>query len=165
MPKIKPKENEDLAKGILEAIDLDSYRLTRITTDNIGLQGGEEIDPTPPIMKGKKGENEFSDLETLLQEFNKRFGTDWKDDDKRFVFLTQQLPAEFAKDQNTMNAVKNSDKQNAKITSDKKVDELMQDVIFTYSDLYKKFTDETDFKRQVLDFVFDKIWKQNQPNI
>ncbi len=64
-----------------------------------------------------------------------------------------------------MNAVKNSDKQNAKITSDKKVDELMQDVIFTYSDLYKKFTDETDFKRQVLDFVFDKVWNQNQPDV
>jgi type I restriction enzyme, R subunit len=165
MPKIKPKENEDLAKGILEAIDLDSYRLTRITTDNIGLQGGEEIEPTPPIMKGKKGENEFSYLEEILNEFNKRFGTDWKEDDKRFIFLTQQLPAEFAKDEKTMNAVKNSDKQNAKITSDKKVDELMQEVIFDYSDLYKKFTDETDFKRQVLDFVFDKIWQKNQPNI
>lgn len=165
MPKVKPKENEDLAKGILEAIDLDSYRLKRITTDNIGLQGGEEIEPTPPIMKGKKGENEFNYLEEILNEFNKRFGTDWKEDDKRFIFLTQQLPAEFAKDEKTMNAVKNSDKQNAKITSDKKVDELMQEVIFDYSDLYKKFTDETDFKRQVLDFVFDKIWQKNQPNI
>ncbi len=163
MPKIKPTENEDLAKGILEAIDLESYRLTRITTHNISLQGGEEIDPTPPMMKGKKGENEFNYLEEILNEFNKRFGTDWKEDDKRFIFLTQQLPAEFASDDKTMNAVKNSDKQNAKITSDKKVDELMQNVIFTYSDLYKKFTDEADFKRQVLDFVFDKIWQKNQP--
>jgi hypothetical protein len=41
----------------------------------------------------------------------------------------------------------------------------MQDVIFTYTDLYKKFTDDADFKRQYLDFVFDKVWKQNQPNI
>ena len=32
----------------------------------------------------------------------------------------------------------------------------MQDVIFTYTDLYKKFTDDADFKRQYLDFVFDK---------
>jgi hypothetical protein len=27
--KNKTKENEDLAKGIIEAIDLDSYRLTK----------------------------------------------------------------------------------------------------------------------------------------
>jgi type I restriction enzyme R subunit len=166
MPKIKPKENEDLAKGIIEAIDLDSYRLTRTTTDNIGLKGGEEIDPTPPIMKGKKGENEFNALEAIINDFNTRFGIDnWTDDDKIKAFLFQQLPADFAKDQATVNSVNNSDKQNAKITSDKKVEDLMQDVIFTYTDLYKKFTDDADFKRQYLDFVFDKVWKQNQPNI
>jgi type I restriction enzyme, R subunit len=166
MPKIKPKENEDLAKGILEAIDLDSYRLTRTTTDNIGLIGGEEIEPTPPIMKGKKGENEFTFLEAIINEFNTKFGIDnWSDDDKIKEFLFQQLPADFAKDQDTVNSVNNSDKQNAKITSDKKVEDLMQDVIFTYTDLYKKFTDDVDFKRQYLDFVFDKIWHKNQPNI
>ena len=38
MPKIKPKENEDLAKGILETIDLDSYRLTRVTQANCQCQ-------------------------------------------------------------------------------------------------------------------------------
>ena len=77
------------------------------------------------------------------------------------------MPADLARDQATVNAVINSDKQNAKITSDKKVEDLMQDVIFTYTDLYKKFTDDADFKRQYLDFVFDRIWKQNhniQPN-
>lgn len=167
MPKIKPVEKEDLAKGILEAVDLDSYRLSKTTTDNINLQGGEEINPTPPIMKGKKGENEFDELEVIINEFNTRFGiNNWTDDDKVKNFLFQQLPADLAKDQATVNAVQNSDKQNAKITSDKKVEDLMQDVIFTYTDLYKKFTDDTDFKRQYLDFVFDKIWKQNniQPN-
>jgi type I restriction enzyme R subunit len=161
LPKIKLNENEDLAKGILEAIDLDSYRLTRITTDNIGLKGGEEILPTPPIMKGKKGENEFNPLEAIINEFNTKYGIDnWTDDDKIKAFLFQQLPADFAKDHDTVNSVNNSDKQNAKITSDKKVEDLMQDVIFTYTDLYKKFTDDPDFKRQYLEFVFNQIWNK-----
>ena len=167
MPKIKPTENEDLAKGITEAVDLDSYRLTKTTTDNIKLKGDEELDPTPPIMKGKKGTDEFDELEKIINEFNTRFGIDnWTDDDKVKNFLFEQLPADLARDIATQNAVKNSDKQNAKITADKKVEDLMQDVIFTYTDLYKKFSDDTDFKRQYLDFVFDKIWKQNhnQPN-
>jgi len=168
MPKIKVTENDDLAKGILEAVDLDSYRLTRITEDDIKLAGGGELNPTPPIMKGSKGENEFEKLEAIINEFNTRFGIDsWTDDDKIKQFLFHQLPAQFAKDQATVNTVNNSDKQNAKITSDKKVEDLMQDVIFTYTDLYKKFSDDKDFKRQYLDFVFDKIWKQSnqQPNV
>lgn len=161
IPKIKPEEIEDLAKGILEAIDLDSYRLTRTTQENIKLSGDEELDPTPPVMKGKKGELGFNELDAILKEFNTKFGIDnWTDDDKVKKFLFEQLPADFARDEATVNAVKNSDKQNAKITSDKKVEDLMQDVIFQYTDLYKKFTDDPDFKRQYLDFVFDKIWNQ-----
>jgi type I restriction enzyme, R subunit len=163
LPKIKPNNTEDLAKGILEAVDLDSYRLSKTTTDDIKLEGGTEIDPTPPMMKGKKGENEFNELEKIINEFNTRFGiNNWTDDDKVKNFLFKQLPADFAADQATVNAVVNSDKQNAKITSDKKVEDLMQDVIFTFTDLYKKFTDDADFKRQYLDFVFDKMWKQGQ---
>lgn len=161
LPKIKPEGTDDLAKGILEAIDLDSYRLSIITKENIKLKGDEEIDPTPPTMKGKKGENDFDTLEAIINEFNARFGIDnWSDDDKIKQFLFEQLPKDFIQDVDTVNAVKNSDKQNAKITSDKKVEDLMQDVIFTYTDLYKKFTDDPDFKRQYLDYVFDKIWQQ-----
>ena len=166
MPKIKPTENEDLARGILEAVDLDSYRLSRTTIDNIQLKGEEELDPTPPIMKGKKGTNEFDELKKIINDFNSRFGIDnWTDDDKVKAFLFEQLPADLARDVATQNAVKNSDKQNAKITADKKVEDLMQDVIFTYTDLYKKFSDDADFKRQYLDFVFDKVWKQNHQQL
>ena len=162
MPKIKPTTNDDLAKGITEAVDLDSYRLTKTTTDDIKLKGDIELDPTPPIMKGKKGNEEFDELEKIIHDFNTRFGIDnWTDDDKVKHFLFEQLPADLAKDVATQNAVKNSDRQNAKITADKKVEDLMQDVIFTYTDLYKKFSDDTDFKRQYLDFVFEKVWKQN----
>jgi len=163
IPKIKPEEIEDLARGILESIDLDSYRLTATTKQDIGLSGGEEIDPTPPSMKGKKAELGYDQLEAIISEFNAKFGIDnWTDDDKIKNFLFEQLPADFANDEATVNSVKNSDKQNAKITSDKKVEDLMQDVIFQYTDLYKKFTDDPDFKRQYLDFVFDKIWSGQQ---
>jgi type I restriction enzyme R subunit len=159
LPKIKPQQDDDLAKGILEAIDLDSYRLTRVTTDNIKLAGDEEIDPTSPIGSGKKRDRLFDELEAIINEFNTRYGIDnWTDNDKVKRFLFDQLPADLAKDEATLNAVKNSDKQNAKITADKKVEDLMQDVVFVYTDLYKKFSDDPDFKRQYLDFVFDKLW-------
>ena len=117
------------------------------------------------MMKGKKGEYEFDHLTTIVEEFNSRFGIDnWTDDDKVKLFLFKQLPAELAKDIATQNAVKNSDRQNAKITADKKVEDLMQDVIFTYTDIYKKFSDDADFKRQYLDFVFEKVWSLNHPS-
>ena len=117
-------------------------------------------------MRSGGGDNDFDKLQAIIDEFNSRFGIDnWTDNDKVKRFLFEQLPADLSRDTATVNAVKNSDKQNAKITSDKKVEDLMQDVIFTYTDLYRKFTDDQDFKRQYLDFVFDKLWnlQHNQP--
>jgi len=165
IPKIKPEQDEDLAKGIIEAIDLDSYRVSLTRKEDINLTGEEELDPLPTTIKGGKILGELQQLEAIIKEFNERFGIDnWTDDDKVKNFLFDQLPKDFEKDTATVNAVNNSDKQNAKITSDKKVEDLMQDVIFQFTDLYKKFTDDPDFKRQYLDFVFEKIWNQGTSN-
>ena len=165
IPKIKPEKFEDLAKGILETIDLDSYRLTRTTQENIALKGDEELDPTPPVMKGKKGELEFDELEVIINEFNTKFGIDnWKNSDKIKSFLFEFLPAKLACDKVIVNAIKNSDRQNAKITSDKKVKSLMIDIILEDKNLRKKFTDDPEFKRQYLEIVFKKTWNQVQIN-
>lgn len=160
IPKIKPEGSENLAKGILESIDLDSYRLARAARQDIKPGGEEELGPLPATMKGNKQQSAFDSLGAIIKEFNKRFGIDnWTDNDKVKQYLFEQLPADFAKDEETVGTVRNSDRQNAKIASDKKVEGLIQDVVFTYTDLYKKFTDDPEFKRSYLDFVFKKIWE------
>lgn len=165
MPLIAPEQQEELAEGILEAIELDSYRLSRTTTQDIGLTGGEELEPSPPTMRGKKSEGDIDELEAIVNDFNTRFGVDqWTDDDKIKLFLFTQVPQSVAQDERTQKAIQiahdSNDRQNAKITSDKKVEDLMQDVIFKFTDLYKKFSDDPDFKRQYQDFIFDKVWQQ-----
>jgi type I restriction enzyme R subunit len=54
------------------------------------------------------------------------------------------------------------DKQNAKISSDKKLEDLMQQYLFTQTEIFKKFSDDGDFKRQYKEFVFDTLWQQGQ---
>lgn len=161
IPKLKPVEDEDLAKGILEAIDLDSYRLTRVTTDDIKLAGGGEVSPTPPTMRGGKPEPELDELEAIVRTFNERFGNiDWIKDDKVRKVMFEQIPEQLQQDEKTMQTIRNSRKETARITSDEKVAELVQDFIFTSSDFYKMFVDNADFKRQYLEFIFDKLWRK-----
>lgn len=164
IPKLKPQETEDLAKGIIESINMDSYRLTRETTMNIAMEPDPtELDPAPTDASGRTSEPELDELSNIIKQFNDRFGIDnWTQDDKVKDYLFKQLPQEMQADEATTTAIKNSDRQNAKITSDKKVEELMQDVIFQFTDLYKKFTDDPDFKRQYQEFVFEKMWKSAQ---
>ncbi|GAB5554188.1 MAG: type I restriction endonuclease subunit R [Saprospiraceae bacterium] len=161
IPKIKPTESEDLAKGILEAIELDSYRLSKLTTDNISLIGGEEVAPSPPTMRSGRPEAEMTALEFIIQTFNERFGNiDWMKDDKVRKVIFEELPKQMANDAKHMQTMRNSDRQNARIASDDKVNEMVQDFIFTSTDFYKMFMDNPEFKRQYMDFIFDKVWNQ-----
>ncbi len=165
MPKIAPAQEEAIDQGILEAIELDSYRLSRTTSQDISLTGGQELDPSPPTTRGSRSEAELEGLEAIVNDFNTRFGVDkWSDDDKLKTFLFEQLPKDIANDARTQSAMRvafdTNDQQNARITSDQKVEQMMQEVIFEYTDLYKKFTDDPDFKRQYQDFIFNKLWQQ-----
>ncbi len=162
LPKLSLDTREDLAKGLLQAIEMDSYRLTRQSTQNIVMDNeATAIDPAQAGTGGLAPEPQMEELSRIIREFNDRFGIDdWTQDDKVKNYLFQQLPQEMEQDEATTRAIRNSDRQNARITSDKKVEELMQDVIFQFTDLYKHFTDDPDFKRQYQAFIFEKLWQK-----
>ncbi len=120
------------------------------------------IDP-PPVNSGG-GKSEFDTLENIIKTFNQRFGDiDWTDKDKVHKILTEHLPSEMQADLELIESIKDSpDKQNAKIASDKKLKELMEQYLFTQTEIYKRFTQDTNFQRMYKDFIFDALWQNNR---
>jgi type I restriction enzyme R subunit len=170
LPKLTIDQDEDLAQGIIESIDMDSYRPAKQGTENIGLAAEPGfVTPIPVGVGGGKSELELDTLENILNVFNQRFGDiDWTDKDKVNQFLTEQLPSEMKADKKVMDAISTSpDKQNAKISSDKKVEELMQQYLFTQTEIFKKFSTDKDFQRRYKEFIFESLWTQQgkQPPI
>jgi type I restriction enzyme R subunit len=170
LPKLTIDENQDLAQGIIESIDMDSYRPSKQKTENIVLEPEEGyVAPIPVGVGGGKSEPELDTLENILNAFNQRFGDiDWTDKDKVNEILTQQIPADMKADAKVMDSIITSpDKQNAKISSDKKVEELMQQYLFTQTEIFKKFSTDKDFERRYKEFIFDTLWIQQgkQPPI
>ncbi len=165
LPKLTIDGNEDLAQGIIESIDMDSYRPSKQGTEKINLiEDPGFVAPIPVTVGGGKAEPELDTLENIINAFNHRFGDiDWTDKDKVNEILTQQIPADMKKDLRTMDAIITSpDKQNAKISSDKKVEELMQQYLFTQTEIFKKFSTDHDFQRRYKEFIFDTLWRQGQ---
>lgn len=163
LPKLTIDENEDLAQGVIESIDMDSYRPAKQGLEKISLvEDPGYVTPIPVGVGGGKSEPELDTLENILNAFNQRFGDiDWTDKDKVNEILTQQIPADMKKDLRTMDAITTSpDKQNAKISSDKKVEELMQQYLFTQTEIFKKFSTDQDFQRRYKEFIFDTLWTQ-----
>ena len=75
-PKLPAPKEEDLAKGILGAIDMDSYRVEKKAAMKIALADDDaEIEPVPTEAGGRKSEPEFDRLSNILKTFNEQFGT------------------------------------------------------------------------------------------
>lgn len=164
VPKLFIEKSDDLSEGILESIDMDSYRPSKETTKDISLAAEPgEVSGIPVEVGGGKSEPELDTLENILSAFNQRFGDiEWSDKDKVRKILTEQLPAAMKANKEIMDAVQHSDKQNAKISSDKKLEELMQQYLFSQTEIFKKFTTDKDFQRRYKEFIFDTLMDANR---
>lgn len=157
IPKLPAPKEEDLSAGILEAIDLDSYRVEAQTAMSLVLEddGEYSIDPVPTSAGGGKGEAELDLLSNILSEFNDLFGNiDWKDIDQVKKHIAN-IPEVVAKDQSYQNAMKNSDKQNAKIEADKALNNAIINMMTDNMEVFKQFNDNPSFKKWLSDMVFN----------
>ena len=83
VPKLPAPIEEDLAKGILEAIDMDSYRAEKKAALRIAIPDADaEIEPAPTTGGGRKAEPELDRLSNILKRFNDHFGTLFTDADR-----------------------------------------------------------------------------------
>ena len=119
-PKLPAPEERDFSLGILQAIDMDSYRAEVQASMAIALSDTDAtVDPLPTSVGGRKPETELDHLSNILKTFNERFGNiEWKNADKIIQIIAEELPVKVAADPSYRNAMRNSDKQNARIEHD-----------------------------------------------
>ena len=109
--------------------------------------------PTGQI--GAKKEPEMDLLSAILTTFNDMFGNiDWNDaDNVRRQIL--EIPAMVSKDEHYQNAMKNSDKQNARIESERALQQVIFSIMADNMELFKQYQDNPDFKKWLSDLVFN----------
>ena len=131
VPKLPAPIEDDLSKGILEAIDMDSYRVEKQAVRDIQLPDEDaEIEPVSTSGGGQKPEPEMERLSNIIREFNDRFGNiEWKNPDKIRKVVSEELPAKVAGDRAYQNAMANSDQQNARIEHDKALERAMTEYV------------------------------------
>ncbi len=161
IPKLPAPEEPDLSKGILERIDMDSYRVEKHKVREIILQDEDaEIDSIRTGEGGGKGEIETDRLSAIIDEFNDLFGgIEWGDPDRVIRTATEDIPAAVAKDARFKNARQNSDRENARVESDQATKRAVIGMVRDNTQLYKLFADNPDFKRWMSDIVFRLAYK------
>jgi type I restriction enzyme R subunit len=165
IPKLPAPKEEDLARGILETIDMDSYRVEKKAAMRIALSDEDgEIGPVPTTGGGHKPEPELERLSNILKAFNDQFGNiEWTNSDRVRRLITEDIPAGVAADRKYQNAQRNSDKGNARIEHDKALSRVMNAVLKDDTELFKQFSDNESFRRWLSDTVFNSTYGESPP--
>jgi len=160
VPKLPAPKEEDLSKGILQAIDMDSYRAEVQATMAIALQDQDaEIEPVPTSAGGILPEPELDRLSNILRAFNDQFGNiEWKDVDKIRLVIAEEIPTKVAADKAYQNAMRNSDKQNARIEHDNALQRVLVELLSDHTELFKQFSDNASFRKWLADTIFQATY-------
>lgn len=153
IPKLPAPKEEDLSRGILETIDMDSYRAEKKAAMKIALADDEaEIDPASIGGGGRKPEPELDRLSNILKTFNERFGTLFTDADRVAKRITEDIAPKVAADQAYQNAKANTPSA-ARIELDAALMRVIGPLLKDDTEFYKQFVQNESFRRFVTDAV------------
>ncbi len=160
VPKLPAPKEEDLSRGVLEAIDMDSYRAQAQASLKMAMDDADAVvEPLPPAGGGGSGEPEVEKLSNIIQQFNDLFSNiEWHDGDKIRKVITEDIPARVAQDKAYQNAQANSGRQNARLEHDKALNRVVLELLDDHTELFKQFSDNANFKRWLADMIFDSTY-------
>ncbi|MEV6992157.1 type I restriction endonuclease [Streptomyces sp. NPDC093228] len=156
IPKLPAPIEEDLSRGILETVDLDSYRAEQQAVIRITL-GDEDAELTAaaPTAVGHRPEPELKPASVILEEFNQLFGNiPWTDKDRIRHLIAVEIPAKVREDKDYVNAQRYNDEQNARVESDAAVQRAIATFLKSDTELYRQFASDPAFKRWLTERVF-----------
>jgi len=146
-----PVTKERLPYEVLEAIDMDSYKVVKKSQGKVTLDTVDGI--LEPMQSGTSGKtpDEQDVLSRIIKEINERFGTNFSLEDK---VILNTLSIKLLENKDLEGTIKNNTRDAAKM----KFDHIFQDELIkmlnSHFDLYKKL----DSNQELKDFVNEKIF-------
>ncbi|NLB70273.1 MAG: type I restriction endonuclease subunit R [Lentisphaerae bacterium] len=161
VPKLPSPAEDDLSKGILQTVDMDSYRNEVQESRKIYLEDEEGvIDTFSETGGGVKPEPEMDYLSAILQSFNERFGNiEWEDEDRIRKIISEEIPAAVSADKAYKNAMKNSDRAAAKLEHNRALKAAIVAMLSDHAELYKHFYENPGFNKELTEMIFSATYK------
>ena len=159
IPKLPAPEEQDLSLGILESVDMESYRAEKQATEKISLADEDaEIDPIQAERSGSIQEPLLEHLSLILDEFNKTWGNSFSDP-AQVAELIKGMPEKVNNDTAYRNAKMHSDRQNAQVEHNAALRKQITAALRCNTELYKKYTEDPDFQQWLNNEIFKETYK------
>jgi type I restriction enzyme, R subunit len=158
-----PVSRGELPTEIQRNIDIDSLAVRKTGSGPIKLQlGADPLAPMGPLPAYTVLPQDLEALSQIIKLLNERFGTDFSEDDKLCI---QQLEQRLETNDALGASVRANTLQNARLTFDLVVNDLLQDMIDGHFKFYKQVTDNEDFARALLDWLFERYLKRSKATV
>ncbi len=158
--RLLPGGQDELPREVQQNIDMESYRLQQTGAGRIDLDRGvNELDP----MKTKMVEVPLEEMEYLsriIAELNQRFGIDLSPEHR---VTLEHMMDRLEEDHALKHAVRANTLENIRLTFNHKVLEIIQEIVDTNHDLYKRITDDPQFGDIFKELLFDLYMKSRSP--
>jgi type I restriction enzyme R subunit len=155
LKKKLPIDKERLPVEVLESVDMDSYKIERKKTQKLELEN--EDGELYPMAGGGAGmvKDDYDSLSNIIKDVNDKFGTDFTDGDR---VILNDLSRKMAEDEDVTGAIRNNDRNSAKIKFNEKFNNELVEIVNNHFGLYKKLDSNKEAKEHVRNKIFSYIF-------
>src|SRR5262245_10609531 len=158
--RLLPADRAELPREVQQNIDMESYRIQQTGSGKINLERKPGI-LDPQSGKGAWGVQleELESLSRIIAGLNERFGLNLGPEHR--VTLGQMM--EKLDDDAALDAAARvNTRENVRLTFDQKVEDVIQQIVDSNFDLYKRITDDRAFGEVIKNFLFDQYLRAHR---
>ncbi|MGE3344572.1 MAG: type I restriction endonuclease subunit R [Vicinamibacterales bacterium] len=152
--RLLPPVGGELPREVQATIDMESYRIQQTGSGRIALERKPGVlEPAGADVGRDTAPEEIEALSRIIAELNERFGLSLGPEHR--VTLGQMMDR-LDDDAALEAAARVNTRENVRLTFDQKVEQIIQEIVDTNFDLYKRITDDRAFGEAVKNFLFDR---------
>lgn len=153
-----PHEKDALPKEVLDAVDMELYRVEDKGTKKIDLAHEEGvIEPMGGAGSKWQVHEEIDPLSKIVKEINERYGTSFTGDDR---VILNDLSERLMRNTELSGSIRANSKDSAKIKFDQLFGDELVHMLNSHFDLYKKLDENPELRKFVNDRIFEHVSKR-----
>ncbi len=158
--RLLPAGRAELPGEVQQNIDMESYRIQQTGSGKIALERKTGLlDPVGTKGRYETPAEQMEPLSRIIAELNERFGLNLGPEHRVTIGqMMERLDADAALDA----SARVNTRENVRLTFDQKVEHVIQEIVDSNFDLYKRITDDRVFGEAIKNFLFDQYLRAHR---
>jgi len=144
----------------LEAVNFASYKLSQISHGKIHLDNEDKLLEPMSGYGSKKQEKIYDKLSNILNDVNKRYGTNFTDEDR---VILRNLSYRLEQDSALEGSIKSNSRETAKVKFEQAFERELIKIYRDHFNFYKKVNGNNESKSHIMEKMFASLYKREDP--